>query len=74
MKCVICKLGETAPNVASFTVEKEGSFLIFANVPADVCTNCGEAYFSAETTKMLYEKADEDFKKGVQVEIVKLAS
>jgi hypothetical protein len=55
-------------------VEKEGSFLIFADVPAEVCTNCGEAYFSAETTSMLYEKAAEDFKKGVQVEIIKLAS
>lgn len=72
MHCVICKVGETQKAKARFTVEKEGAFLVFANMDADVCDNCGEAYFDATTAKQLQQKADEEFKKGNPIELVKL--
>lgn len=72
MQCVICKIGTTQKDKASFTVEKDGAFLIFSNVDAQVCDNCGEAYFDVETAKQLQKKAEEEFKKGNKVELVKL--
>jgi YgiT-type zinc finger domain-containing protein len=71
MKCVICKVGTTHCNKASFTVEKEGAFLVFSNVEADVCSNCGEAYFDADTARQLQSKAAEELKKGKPIELVK---
>lgn len=71
MQCVICKVGTTHKDKASFTVEKEGAFLVFSNVDADVCDNCGEAYFDEATAKQLQKKATEEFKKGNKIELVK---
>ena len=44
MKCVICKHGETEPSTTTLTLEREGAVVAFKEVPAHVCTNCGEAY------------------------------
>ncbi len=74
MQCVICKTGETKKGKASFTVEKQGAYLIFSNVPAEVCSNCGEAYFSAQTTQELEQKAADAFKNGNEIALVRLAS
>lgn len=72
MHCVICKIGQTQKGKAGFTVERDGAFLIFSNVDADVCDNCGEAYFDPETAKRLQQKAEEEFKKASKLELVKL--
>lgn len=72
MKCVICKVGETHKSKASFTVEQNGAYLVFTNVDADVCDNCGEAYFDKETAESLQRKAGEEFKKGSPIELVTL--
>ena len=69
MHCVICKTGEMKPDKASFTVQKEGAWLIFADVPAEVCNICGEAYFSYETTKELCQRAEALVNAGKAVEI-----
>ena len=74
MQCVICKTGETKKDKASFTVEKSGAYLVFSNVAADVCSNCGEAYFSLQTAQELEQKANEHFKNGKEIELVRLAS
>ncbi len=74
MQCVICKNGQTRNDKASLTVEKEGSYLVFSNVPAEVCNNCGEAYFSAITSKTIHQQANEAFKKGKEIELIRLAS
>ncbi|MFN2440418.1 MAG: type II toxin-antitoxin system MqsA family antitoxin [Chitinophagaceae bacterium] len=71
MQCVICKIGVTRKDKASFTVENNGAFLVFSNVDADVCENCGEAYFDAETAKALQKKATEEFRKGNKIELIK---
>ncbi len=72
MKCVVCKIGTTNKDKASFTVEKDGAFLVFSNVDADVCDNCGEAYFNGTTARKLQAKAEEEFRKGKEIELVKL--
>lgn len=69
MTCVICKHGETQPDVITVTLERGGTTLVFKNVPAQVCENCGEAYVDEETTEQLLAIAEAAVKSGVQVEI-----
>ncbi len=69
---MICKIGETHKGKTTCTFEKEGSLLVFRDVEADICDNCGEAYFSLDTTKKLQALTDEAVKKGAEIEVIKL--
>jgi len=69
MKCVICKHGETQDGFTTITLEKNGATLVFKNVPALVCDNCGEKYLNDTITKDLLFKAKEIVKNGVEVDI-----
>ena len=53
MTCVICKHGETQAGHTTVTLERGQTVLVFRNVPAQVCANCGEAYVSEEITAQL---------------------
>ena len=46
--------------------------LVFRNVPAEVCANCGEAYISEEITAQLLEEAEEAVQARVQVGVREL--
>jgi YgiT-type zinc finger domain-containing protein len=48
MKCVFCKQGETGPGLATETLQRGESTIIFKQLPAEVCSNCGEYYLSQE--------------------------
>lgn len=56
MKCVICKQGETGPGLATVTLQRGESTIIFKQVPAEVCKNCGEYYLSQDIVIMLIQK------------------
>jgi YgiT-type zinc finger domain-containing protein len=74
MKCVICKHGETQPGHVTVTLQRGESTIIFKNVPAEVCENCGEYYLSDEITGQLMERAEEALQHGAEVEIVRFAA
>jgi len=69
MKCVVCKQGETNLGKATVTLERGASTLVFKNVPADVCSNCGEEYVSEKAAGELCRIAEEAARVGVQVDI-----
>jgi len=69
VKCVICKTGETRAGKTTVTLEREDTTLVFKSVPADVCTNCGEAYVGEDTSSHLLKAADEAVRSGVQVDV-----
>ncbi len=69
MKCVVCKQAETQPGTTTVTLERDGLTLVFKNVPAQVCPNCGEDYVDEKATKQLLRIAEETAKSGTQVEI-----
>ena len=71
MKCSICKHGETKPGTTTVTLEKGNSTIVFKEVPAQICDNCGEKYIDQTTTKDLLSKAREIIKNGVEVDIRK---
>jgi len=74
MKCIICKQGETHPGKATVPLARGESTIIFKDVPADVCENCGEYYLSESVTKKLLERAEEAVKNGAEVEILRFAA
>lgn len=69
MKCVICKQAETSPGKATVTLERGGMTLVIKNVPAQICSNCGEEYVDEKTTKQLLKIAEQAAKSGVQVDV-----
>ncbi len=71
MKCVICKHGETKDGTTTITLERDSSTIIFKDVPAQICDNCGEKYVDGKTTKDVLKKANDIIKSGVEVDIRK---
>jgi len=53
----ICQHGETTNGTASITLERGSATLVFKNVPAQVCTNCGEEFFSDDVTRSILAQA-----------------
>ena len=71
MKCVICKHGEMKTGTATVTLERGASTIVFKDVPAEICDNCGEKYVDGQITKELLKKANELVKNGTEVDIRK---
>jgi YgiT-type zinc finger domain-containing protein len=69
MTCVICKRGETRPGRATVTLERDGMTLVVKEVPARVCTTCGEEYVDEEAATRLLDAAEAAVEDGVQVEV-----
>jgi len=71
MKCMICKYGETKQGTTTVTLEKGDSTIVFKEVPAQICDNCGERYIDEAITKELLNRARDIVKNGVEVDIRK---
>jgi YgiT-type zinc finger domain-containing protein len=69
MRCVVCKQAETQPGWATVTLERDNLTLVYKNVPARVCPNCGEEYVEEAVTAQLLKSADENARAGVHVDI-----
>jgi len=71
MKCVICKHGESQEGTTTVTLERGTSTIVFKDVPAQICDNCGEKYVDSAITKELLRKANELISNGTEVDIRK---
>jgi len=69
MKCVICKEEETVQGAATVTLRRGEVTLVFKDVPAQVCPNCGEEYVNEKTTAQLLQQAEDAVRLGSQVDI-----
>lgn len=67
--CVICKQGIMKPGRITITLEQGRITLVFKQVPADVCENCGEQYLNERTTRELLEAAGTAEQHGIEVEV-----
>ena len=74
MKCAICRNGETVAGETTIVLDKESTTLVFKNVPAQICDNCGEEYISAEVNNSLLRTANEAVKRGIALEMLKFAA
>jgi len=71
MKCMICKHGETQKGTTTITLERGTSTVVFKDVPALVCDNCGEKYVEDNITRNLLQSASEIIKSGAEIDIRK---
>ena len=71
MKCVICKKGKTKLGKTTVTLDRDGSTLVFKDVPASVCTNCGEAYVDGAIAARLLDSAERAVRSGIQVDEIR---
>jgi len=72
--CVICKQGETADGRATVPLQRGNCTVIFKDVPADVCQNCGEYYVSEEITQELLRRADTAALNDAELEVQAFAA
>ena len=52
MECLHCK-GRMVRGVAPFSTDRHGYHIVWNEVPAWVCTQCGEPYFEAREVLMI---------------------
>ena len=71
MKCVICKHGETCSGEVSVTLQRDGMTIIFKNVPAEICANCGESYIDEKISQQILRTAEEIARAGVEIDVRK---
>ena len=74
MKCAICKQGETKEGFTTVTLERGRTTVVIKEVPAEVCENCGEYYLSEEVTEKVQNLAEQAFRHGVEIEVLKYAA
>ena len=69
MNCVVCKNGMVKDGFTTVTLVRGNTTLVFRQVPAQVCENCGEEYLSEAVTDDLLAKADNAVASGVEVDV-----
>lgn len=70
MKCSICKFGELKEGATQVVLTRNSSTVIFRNVPAKICDDCGEYYLDDSISEDLYNKAESCFSSGQEVAII----
>jgi YgiT-type zinc finger domain-containing protein len=65
--CSICQSGETKRSESTYTYSRGVTVVGVRHVPADVCSQCGEAYFDVETTGRLMSIVNEILESGAEV-------
>ena len=68
MKCVFCG-GKVEERLVTFTYGEDDKYLFVENVPAEVCTKCGEKIYSPEVTDELLRFARDRFKPMKTIEV-----
>ncbi len=74
MKCTICKHGETEPGKVTVTLQRGQTVVIVKDVPAEVCTNCGEYYLGEAVTEHVFAQAEDAVRRRAEVEILRYAA
>ena len=72
MNCTLCKNGKLKKGTTSKMFEKDGSIVVFKNVKAMICDNCGTKFFDSDTSIRLLNKARELRKQGTELEVINL--
>ena len=68
-KCPLCG-GKIASDTTTFTVDLGKGVMIVRDVPAQICGQCGEEWFTSEVSHRLDELAADMRAKGSEVEIL----
>ena len=69
MKCIICKHGDTKEGTTTVTFERDGMTLVVKDVPARICTNCGEDYVDEQVACEILAIAERMAESGALVDV-----
>lgn len=69
MTCIVCKKGSTQPGKVTFTVDKGSTVVVIRDVPAEVCSTCGEEYIDTATMKDVEKLVDSAQKAGMNIAV-----
>ncbi|HSH60145.1 MAG TPA: type II toxin-antitoxin system MqsA family antitoxin [Acidimicrobiales bacterium] len=67
MNCIVCHHEQTRSGTTSVTFHRDSQTVVVNEVPAEVCENCGEAYFAEDVTTQLLDIAAQARKAQDQV-------
>jgi YgiT-type zinc finger domain-containing protein len=56
MRCMVCKVGDTARGTVSVTLQRGNTVVIVRDAPAAVCQSCGEYYLDKATAGRLFRQ------------------
>jgi YgiT-type zinc finger domain-containing protein len=74
MRCVVCRSEAVESGHAAYVVERDDLVAVIRRVPADICSQCGEEYFAAETAQAAYDQAEHLLAGGGEVAITTFAA
>ena len=74
MKCAICRHGITTAGDTTVVLERGKTTVVFKKVPAQICDTCGEEYISESVNKALLHQAQEQWKRGIILEMLDFAA
>ena len=69
MICSVCRAGETRPGTATMMLERGELTFVVKDVPALVCTNCGEEYVDAVAAERVLCMAEEAAAAGALIDV-----
>lgn len=69
MTCIACKKGCTQPGKVTVTVDKGATIVVIRDVPAHVCSTCGEEYIDADTMRDLEKLVASAQKAGLNIAV-----
>jgi len=68
MECVFCG-GEVESREVTFVYDYDNDYFFIENVPAEVCTQCGEKTYSPEVTDEVIRLAKRKLKPARRIEV-----
>lgn len=74
-ECYFCK-GTTEIKNVNVDFRWEGKLSVIKDVPVEVCTQCGERYYSAETSKKIDDlvQSDKEPEKVLEVPVLEFSN
>ena len=69
MRCAVCREGETRPGKTTVVLQRQGATVVINDVPARVCTNCGQESLDEKVAESVLAAARASAGPGVGVEI-----
>ena len=68
--CMLCKCDSVKKSTTTHVVNYKGAVIVIKNVPCEECEQCGEVFYSDETTQRLEEMVNNAKKLLQEVSVI----
>lgn len=70
MLCPICKFGNMKDGFTQVVFTRGKTTIIFKNVPAKICDDCGEYFLDEQISQDIYTQAENCISSGQEIAII----